>query len=828
VGLQRDQVLGRTDHALFGAEFAAQVTANDRRVMAASAPQVFEEIIPGVAGERINLCAKGPLFDADGQVMGMFGIARDMTEARRAERALREREAHCRAVFSVLSEGVMLTDPAGRMLLCNPAAERLTGVTRQQWQGGGIVAPGWAVLQDDGSDMAPAETPPGRVLAGGPAQLGVLLRCRRPDGGQGWFELSAMPVFSPDSGALMAVVTSFAEVTLRKQAEDELARHRDQLAQLVAHRTRELQAANAALEDTVRFNRTITDSVPGRVAYWDLGLRCRFANRGFLRWYGLRTEQVIGCRADQIFPDRMPDEIQHRLDAALRGERQEFERETVHPDGTRFVHQIHYIPDLVAAGPVRGVYVLSFDITVLKQAEAALQRVNAELKLSRDQAEAASRAKSAFLANMSHEIRTPMNAIIGLNHLIARDSRDALQRDRLGKVDAAARHLLPVINDILDLSKVEAGKMVLEDTEFSRDTLVTRCFDLVRDQAAAKGLELVLDTDHLPERLRGDPTRLSQAVVNLLSNAVKFTAQGWVVLRADLLRSDGARLLVRFEVRDSGEGIAQERQSALFEAFEQADNSTTRRHGGTGLGLALTRHLARLMGGEVGVRSAPGQGSSFWFTAWLGRGGAAAEPSAPVPLQGLRVLLVDDLPEALTALADQLGQMGLQVDALASGSAGLQQVALEMAAGRPYDLLLVDWRMAPPDGYRDAAPVACAARRGHAAQHPGHGLRRRRDVGAGAGSRLRRRAGQTGHRLGAARGAGARAARPGRCADRAQRARRRRGGAAAAPRRPARAAGRGQPDQPGGGRGAAERGGPAGRDRRRRRPGGGQSAGLGL
>ncbi|OYV00723.1 MAG: hypothetical protein CFE45_07915, partial [Burkholderiales bacterium PBB5] len=327
-----------------------------------------------------------------------------------------------------------------------------------------------------------------------------------------------------------------------------------------------------------------------------------------------------------------------------------------------------------------------------------LARANDALAERAQQAEAATRAKSAFLANMSHEIRTPMNAIIGLTHLLCRDSRDAHQRERLTKVEQAARHLLQIINDILDLSKIEAGKVMLEDVEFALDELMSRVFEMVGGAARDKGLELVLDTDHLPARLRGDPTRLAQALINLLGNAVKFTASGFVRLRGELLAEDGDHVDVRFEVQDTGPGITQDQQAALFKPFEQLDSSTTRRHGGTGLGLTLTRHLAQLMGGEVGLSSAPGQGSTFWFTARLGRAAVAGEAAAPIPLAGLRALLVDDLPEALAALGDRLQLLGLQVDALGDGRAALAQLETEMAALRPYDVLLIDWRMPAPDG----------------------------------------------------------------------------------------------------------------------------------
>jgi CheY-like chemotaxis protein len=300
---------------------------------------------------------------------------------------------------------------------------------------------------------------------------------------------------------------------------------------------------------------------------------------------------------------------------------------------------------------------------------------------------------------MSHEIRTPMNAIIGLTHLMARDSRDTVLRERLGKVDAAAHHLLQIINDVLDLSKIEAGKMVIEDLEFSVDALMGGAFDLVSERARAKGLELLLDTDHLPARLRGDPTRLSQALVNLLSNAVKFTTHGWIRLRAELVREERERRLVRFEVTDTGEGIAAEQQARLFGSFEQADASTTRRHGGTGLGLSITRHLARLMDGEAGVISSPGAGSTFWFTAWLHRAAQAGDLAAPPNLQDLRALLVDDLPEAAAVIEDRLRMFGLQVDTVDSGLLAVERVRRALRAGHSYDLFLVDWRMAPMDGF---------------------------------------------------------------------------------------------------------------------------------
>ncbi len=328
-----------------------------------------------------------------------------------------------------------------------------------------------------------------------------------------------------------------------------------------------------------------------------------------------------------------------------------------------------------------------------------------QLASAKETAEAASRAKSEFLANMSHEIRTPMNAIIGLTHLLRRGKPTPEQTERLGKIDTAANHLLSIINDILDISKIEAGKLELEQTNFALGSVLDHVHSLISDQARAKGLDIVVDPDGVPLWLRGDPTRLRQALFNYTSNAIKFTEHGSIALRAILLQDGAEEIVVRFEVQDTGIGISESQMASLFRTFEQADASTTRKYGGTGLGLAITRHLAELMGGEVGVNSEPGKGSTFWFTARLGRGRGIMPiattdelgPDGEAELRnyhaGARILLAEDNATNREVALELLHGMGLAVDVAVDG-----REALEKAGTTPYDLILMDVQMPRMDG----------------------------------------------------------------------------------------------------------------------------------
>ena len=474
--------------------------------------------------------------------------------------------------------------------------------------------------------------------------------------------------------------------------------------------------ARLRMESELRKLAQAVEQSPESIVITNLDAEIEYVNEAFLEATDYTREEVIGKNPRILNSGKTPPETFRSLwDALNRGHTWQGELFNQSKYGKEYIEHAIISPIRSPNGTVTHYVAVKDDITEKKQLtqeldahrhhlEELVKERTAQLAEAGEKAEAANKAKSVFLANMSHEIRTPMNAIIGLTHLLQRASPTEDQASRLTKIEASAGHLLSIINDILDLSKIEAGKLTLEKSNFNLRDVFEHLQSLFREELIAKGLAIEVDLGDTPVWLRGDATRLRQALLNYVGNAIKFTEQGALCLRAQLVEETDNDVLVRFEVEDTGIGVAADMLPGLFEAFEQGDATTTRVHGGTGLGLVITRRLVAMMGGEVGAESELGRGSTFWFTARFGRGQGqmsfksaglidGAEQQLRDRYAGSRILLAEDNAINLEVAVALLSSVGLVVDTANNG-----RVAVAMARENDYDLILMDIQMPEVDG----------------------------------------------------------------------------------------------------------------------------------
>ena len=448
----------------------------------------------------------------------------------------------------------------------------------------------------------------------------------------------------------------------------------------------------AQLSEQLHLVEELIEAIPIPVYLKDVGGRYIRLNRAFEQFFQVSRESLLGRSLHDLLP---PEEarMHAQKDAELFAskEMQSFEASVHSKDGT--LHDTLYRKAILTRrdGSVSGLLGIIVDITERKRAEAEVLR-------AKEAAEAASRAKSDFLANMSHEIRTPMNGVIGMTDLALETSLTAEQREYLSIAKSSAESLLTIINDILDFSKIEAGKLLVEQISFDLHRLIAEALKPLAIKAHEKGVELLSEVLHdVPRYVRGDPGRIRQVLVNLVGNAIKFTSDGEISLHTESMQQQDGHAIIHFSVRDTGIGIAPDKQELIFESFSQEDTSTTRKYGGTGLGLSICRRLVELMGGRMWLHSQIGQGSTFHFSVQL----ILAEQPTPVPggavdLAGRRVLIVDDNATNRRILCSMLRSQQLDPHDVASGPAAL---ALMQTAGSHFDCILLDAQMPEMDGY---------------------------------------------------------------------------------------------------------------------------------
>ena len=426
--------------------------------------------------------------------------------------------------------------------------------------------------------------------------------------------------------------------------------------------------------------------------------RITFANEAAVAMVGYSLSELVGQFMHQLIHHSRPDGSPYPMEqcpmhiARVQSGRCMVSDEVFwHKDGTSFPVEYEVAP-MAENGGESGLVIIFRDISSRRQAEEALQA-------AKDNAELANRSKSEFLANMSHEIRTPMNAVMGLTQLALETELTPKQENYLQKVKGASSALLGIINDILDYSKIEAGRMDLEQTQFYMEEVLRDVFHLFASAAEAKGIEVIVEIDpDVPLSLIGDPLRLGQVFNNLVGNSIKFTESGEIHVHVELVEGNDDIVIVRCAVRDTGIGLSREQAERLFQPFTQADGSITRRYGGTGLGLTISRNLVQLMGGDISISSKQGQGSTFAFHAQFGRGPERRGLAARQDLSGLRALVVDDHKVVAEILANMLRSWNCDAQASTDGAETVSLIRQAESAGRPFDLLVLDWLMPQMDG----------------------------------------------------------------------------------------------------------------------------------
>jgi PAS domain S-box-containing protein len=681
-------------------------------------------------GEKLMDVKYNPYFNEQGTVDGFVISARDVSE-------LTEMEEQVRTLAQALeqtSNSVVITDLEANIEYVNPAFVHSTGYSVEEALGQK------ASLLKSGKNPSSMYRDLWEALSNGESWQGEFINLCK-DGSE-LIEAAAITPIKDAKGKTINYLAVKQDITKTKQMEEELALYRQHLEDLVEQRTAEadharMQAETISLKLRQNQERYAEAASAAGLGHWEADMKegrliqvsdeyARIHGYDSAEEYLQKYPSIKADIYDTVHPDdrmrvmQLYEEFEEYLEKYAHI-REEIDDPT-HPDDRARVMQLHekfksaetefrllkengetrHVIEIFQPFPdATGKMTLSRgtlqDVTELKHAERALIE-------AKEAAEAAAQAKADFLANMSHEIRTPMNAILGLTHLLMQSQMSDAQINRLEKIEDSSRHLLAIINDILDLSKIEAGKLEIEAIDFRVETFMDQVASMVRQQAKQKGLDLAVKISNLPSWLRGDETRLRQALLNYVSNAVKFTQKGYVSIHASLVEQNDDELRVRFEVEDTGAGLEAKQLESIFESFEQADRSITRKYGGTGLGLAITRRLVELMGGACGAESKVGRGSRFWFELPLQAGteheieiqsadGGDAFGQLQQKYGGSMILLVEDNAINREVALDLLERAGLQVETANHGAE-----AISLLEQKAFDLVLMDMQMPVMDG----------------------------------------------------------------------------------------------------------------------------------
>ncbi|MBA2340143.1 MAG: PAS domain S-box protein [Pyrinomonadaceae bacterium] len=643
-----------------------------KRTIAEQITDGLMQIITKDGEERI-WAYRNMRIEEEGKAPYVLGHAQDITARRQAEETLRESEERFRSIVETTNEWVWATDLQGRHTYDNPAVETILGYRPEELLGKNSLS----LMHED--DRREVEKSLPELIEQKRGWTGLVVRWWHKDGSLRYLESNAAPSLDAE-GNLVGYRGADRDITERKRAEEALKESERRFRSVA-------QSANDAI---------IAADSHGRIISWNKGARTIF---------GYTEDEAINRQITLLMPERYREAHQkgmarHTATGESHVIGNTVELHGLRKDGSEFPLELSLAT--WKTGDETFYSSIIRDITERK-------RIEAELEQARDAALESARLKSEFLANMSHEIRTPMNGVIGMTGLLLDTKLDDEQREFAETIRSSADSLLTIINDILDFSKIEAGKLHFETLDFDLRNTVEMTVELLAERAQSKGIELAsLVESNVPTSVRGDAGRLRQVLINLVSNAVKFTETGEVIVRASKESETETHLITRFAIEDTGIGISKEAQRGLFQAFTQADGSTTRKYGGTGLGLAISKQIVELMGGEIGVESVPGEGSTFWFTVRLEKqtDKVEAAPVAPrADLHGLRVLVVDDNATNRKILLHQTVSWGMIPAEAADAASALELLRAAAEARAPYEVVLLDLQMPAMDGFSLARAI---------------------------------------------------------------------------------------------------------------------------
>jgi two-component system sensor histidine kinase/response regulator len=652
------EAVSKTDSDFLSEEHAAPAVADELKVMRSGKPLVGREEKETWPDGRVAWVSvtKMPLRDRDGKIIGTFGVSRDITDRKDAERTLAEERNMLRALIDTSPDPIYIKDRSGHYILGNVALARLVGAVSPQ-----------ELIGKTDFDFYPEElarrchADEVRVFETGKPRINNEERAVDGVGREAWVSTSKVALRNGD-GKIVGLVGTARDITELKRAQEAIQVEAAKLSAMIS-----------SMEEGVVFANTEDRIIE--------------INDYFARFVKMKRQEILG----KTLWDFHKGEAAGRLRNHIRRFRDWPGADPVvlqRPLGNAVV--VLRMQPIYRSRSYEGVLLNVIDVT--------------ELVRAREEAERASRSKSEFLANMSHEIRTPMNAIIGMTGLLFDTKLDEQQREYLQAVKDSADALLSLINDILDFSKIEARKLELETIDFDLRTTVEGVADTLAHRAHEKKLEMAVSIDpKLPSSVQGDPGRLRQVLVNIVGNAIKFTEEGEVVIQVKLAEQTENEATIHFCVSDTGIGIPEDKLSKIFESFSQADGSMTRKYGGTGLGLAISKQLVALMGGQIHAHSTVGEGSRFCFTVTLPKhDGKTARPILPYDVRGMRVLIVDDNTTNRKILMKMVGSFGCVPEAVESGKLAIEALKKARASGEPYSLILLDMRMPEMSG-EDAA-----------------------------------------------------------------------------------------------------------------------------